>query len=564
MAFKDGISGAAGLSTFDAFKRMRAAGSRNLSPDELRALQKTVLSMLDDIALVCAENSVRWSLGGGSVLGALRHGGFIPWDDDLDVNMPRAEWERFLPAFESRFPGKYEICLPGRPRGYPLAFPRIRLKGTSVVTREDLLLPEISHGAFIDVFLMESVPSGAFPRRVHGAVSMALGLLYSCRKHFAERALLESWGMSGGAFAVKKTAGFFLSFASAGFWTRLWDRWNGLCRDGSSAWATFPVGRRHYFGELAQRRGLEGTRTALFEGRELPVPAEAEKYLERLYGPGWTTPPPEADRERHAVFEPFFLKRGDAPRTLRVVVASHKPYRMPPDPAYLPVQSGAAGKESIPGFVRDDSGENISAKNPSYCELTALYWAWKNLDADAVGLAHYRRHFKGPAGIASWSDFAALLDRFDAVLPRPRNYFIETNRSQYVHAHHAQDLDLTREILREDFPAFVPAFDASMASTKGHRFNMFVMKRPLFDEYCGWLFAVLGKLEERLDVSSYSAYDARVFGFVAERLLDVWIATKGVAFAEMPVLHLEGQNWPRKAAAFLARKFVRRKGEGGK
>ena len=81
---------------------------------------------------------------------------------------------------------------------------------------------------------------------------------------------------------------------------------------------------------------------------------------------------------------------------LRVVVAAHKPYWMPADPVYLPVQVGAAGKESIPGYTRDDSGENISAKNPHYCELTGLYWAWKNLPGDAIGLAHYRRHFARP------------------------------------------------------------------------------------------------------------------------------------------------------------------------
>ena len=69
---------------------------------------------------------------------------------------------------------------------------------------------------------------------------------------------------------------------------------------------------------------------------------------------------------------------------LKMLVASHKPYWMPDDPAYLPVQVGAAGKETIPGFQRDDEGENISAKNPNYCELTALYWAWKDLPTTAV------------------------------------------------------------------------------------------------------------------------------------------------------------------------------------
>ena len=76
----------------------------------------------------------------------------------------------------------------------------------------------------------------------------------------------------------------------------------------------------------------------------------------------------------------------------QIVVAVHKPYPMPQDPLYLPVQAGRALHASL-GFTGDDSGENISSKNPHYCELTCLYWAWKNLDADVIGLCHYRRYF---------------------------------------------------------------------------------------------------------------------------------------------------------------------------
>ena len=239
---------------------------------------------------------------------------------------------------------------------------------------------------------------------------------------------------------------------------------------------------------------------------------------------------------------------------VQVIVATHKPYRMPEDRVYLPLQVGAAGKPSL-GFRRDDEGENISAKNANWCELTGLYWAWRNLKSAAVGIAHYRRHFRGRAGIACGAEIAAALERADVILPRKRNYFIETTYSQYVHAHHAIDLDLTRQILVERHPEYVAAFDATMKATKGHRFNMFVMKRQRFDAYCEWLFDVLFELERRLDISSYSPYDARVFGFVSERLLDVWIVTNGVGFVEFPVVHLESQVWPRKALMFLWRKL---------
>lgn len=243
---------------------------------------------------------------------------------------------------------------------------------------------------------------------------------------------------------------------------------------------------------------------------------------------------------------------------LKMIVAAHKPYEMPDDPAYLPVQVGAAGKPPI-GYARDDEGENISTRNANWCELTGLYWAWRNVATDAIGLVHYRRHFKGAHGIATGDELRAVLARHDVILPHKRNYFIETTYSHYAHAHHAVDLDVTRQILAERHPEFLHSFDAAMRSTKGHRFNMMVMKRPILDKYCTWLFDVLFELERRLDISDYSPYDARVFGFVAERLLDVWLgeATRrmGLRTIDLPAIHLESQHWPKKALAFLRRKF---------
>ena len=245
---------------------------------------------------------------------------------------------------------------------------------------------------------------------------------------------------------------------------------------------------------------------------------------------------------------------------LRVAVAGHKPYWVPGDPRYVPVQAGASGRDPIPGFLRDDGGENISAKNPGYCELTALYWAWRNLDAEWLGLAHYRRHFAARAAggrrarVASAEDIAGALAREPLVLPRPRNYLIETNWSQYAHAHHEADLEAAREVISESQPAYLRKFDEVMARTWGHRFNMFVAHRDIADAWCAWLFGVLGELEARLDTGGYSANDARVFGFVAERLIDVWVEANGLAYVEMPVVNLESQHWLRKGAAFIARK----------
>lgn len=253
---------------------------------------------------------------------------------------------------------------------------------------------------------------------------------------------------------------------------------------------------------------------------------------------------------------------------VKIVVATHKAYWMPEDCMYLPLHVGREGKANL-DYAGDDTGDNISSKNSTFCELTGLYWAWKNLSADYLGLAHYRRHFAlkarprdKAAGVLTRAQAQMLLERADIILPKPRNYFIETNYSQYAHAHHAQDLDSTRAILCERWPAYVAAFDECMRQTSGHRFNMFVMRRPLADDYCQWLFDVLFELERRLDISGYSAYDARVFGFVGERLLDVWIRTQKLAYNEAYAVFMEKTNWWLKGAAFLQRKLLPRKNGG--
>ena len=244
-----------------------------------------------------------------------------------------------------------------------------------------------------------------------------------------------------------------------------------------------------------------------------------------------------------------------------MMTAAHKPYRMPDDPMYLPVQVGAAGKETIEGYTRDDTGENISVKNPSYCELTGLYWLWKNRRADAAGLVHYRRYFTGSdrgdkwARIIGHTELEWMLKKAPVLLPKKRHYWIESTYDQYVHAHHAQDLDLTRQILEERYPEYTAAFDRVMKKTSGHRFNMFVMMWDRLDAYCTWLFDVLGELESRLDTSDYDDYSARVYGFVAERLLDVWIITNDIGYEELPYEFMEKQNWIRKGGAFLLRKI---------
>ena len=254
---------------------------------------------------------------------------------------------------------------------------------------------------------------------------------------------------------------------------------------------------------------------------------------------------------------------------LKILIAAHKPYWMPSDPVYLPLQVGAEGKKLIPGYTPDNTGENISAKNPHYCELTGLYWAWKNLECDYIGLCHYRRYFghrvhtddleKKKTAIFSGTDYEKLLGQYDVILPVKRNYYIETVRSQYEHAHYKKDLDEVEAIIAEKYPQYSAAFTTVMNRRKLHILNMFAMKKTLFDQYCNWLFDILFTLESRIDISSYSPYEARIYGFLSERLFNVWLEKQRLKEMEVPVVFLERVDWPKKIREFLARKFLGKK-----
>ena len=168
------------------------------------------------------------------------------------------------------------------------------------------------------------------------------------------------------------------------------------------------------------------------------------------------------------------------------------------------------------GYIGDDSGDNISDRNPFFCELTALYWGWKNLKSDYIGLAHYRRHFSCRKGqwkyslILTKEEAEKYLEKVDVVLPKKRRYFIESLSSHYKHTHDLEHLELTREIIRKQCPEYVPMFDKVMKHTGAHMFNMMIMKREVLDSYCSWLFPILFALEEEIDVVNMSAFDARL------------------------------------------------------
>ncbi len=244
------------------------------------------------------------------------------------------------------------------------------------------------------------------------------------------------------------------------------------------------------------------------------------------------------------------------------MVAAHKEFPMPTAKGYMPVLVGAANNYK-PGieYQRDDEGDNISSKNPNYNELTAVYWAWKKLkDVDAIGLVHYRRFFfdAKPYSLDNVMDIKKidnLLSKYDVILPKKRNYYIETNYSHYIHAHHKEPIDKTREIISKYYPQYLSKFDEVMNRRKAHMFNMFIMKKDVFNSYCSFMFGVLSQLEKEIDISSYSVQEARVYGYISELLMDVWLENNAYLYTEIAWGQIGGKSTITKAIALVKRKI---------
>lgn len=208
-----------------------------------------------------------------------------------------------------------------------------------------------------------------------------------------------------------------------------------------------------------------------------------------------------------------------------IYVAAHKPYVFPSDRIYKPIQVGAAISPVDLGLLRDDAGDNISDRNQSFCELTAMYWAWRNADHDIYGLAHYRRYFAGPNGtVASGEEIEDLLKYSSVVAPRKRHYYVQTVGQHYASSHHYEDLRATRAAVSRIDPSAVDHFDRVCASRSLHLYNMFVMRSGPFHDYSGWLFAILESLYESLDIQAYTPAQRRVYGYIGERLFNVWLS----------------------------------------
>lgn len=222
-----------------------------------------------------------------------------------------------------------------------------------------------------------------------------------------------------------------------------------------------------------------------------------------------------------------------------IYIATHKSFSFNKEKDYCPIQVGAEGNNDL-FYLKDNTGDNISNKNKNFCELTGVYWIWKNTSDDIKGLVHYRRYFSDSIFMKKISieHVERILNKYDVILPFKRRISGNVIKN-YEECGYARDLYLTREIILEKYPEYIEYFDEFMKDDKIRLFNMIIAKGNIFDEYSKWLFDILFELEKRVDLTGYDNYQQRIFGFISERLLNVYFLKNKYKIFECGVIPTE-------------------------
>jgi len=242
-------------------------------------------------------------------------------------------------------------------------------------------------------------------------------------------------------------------------------------------------------------------------------------------------------------------------KNITIFICAHKEVPLPSHPYFLPIQAGAALHDAIPSYQPDSEGENISLKNPHFCELTCHYWAWKNLKGvDIIGLNHYRRFFdfqrKWPQFSADkrfvetktfleqdyyFPDLEKLLSKYDIILPVARHWRV-SNTQQYAEYHIAKDWEMLRQIIKERSPQYIPAFEKTMDhSNKAVGYNMFITHWKHFEAYSEWLFDILFEVERRVPPID-DPVQSRIYGYMSERLINVFCEHHQLRIKHLPLI----------------------------
>lgn len=238
-----------------------------------------------------------------------------------------------------------------------------------------------------------------------------------------------------------------------------------------------------------------------------------------------------------------------------ILVACHKPDSVYKDEVYTPIHVGRSisrFKNEMSEFIGDNTGENISYKNPYYCELTAEYWGWKNLDCEYIGLCHYRRYF----------EIKITIENIDKILGDNHDVLCITP----IHEKYRNSLRLVRASCLEDYQIFMfslkkisPSYfdTAKEFLSKGvvTPYNMFVMKKELFNRFAEWQFSILTEMEKYVRISPYTRA-SRVYGYYAEMMLPIFIIQNNLKTTYSNCVSMVGEHSPKHRFAPLYNFYI--------
>lgn len=225
--------------------------------------------------------------------------------------------------------------------------------------------------------------------------------------------------------------------------------------------------------------------------------------------------------------------------TIHVFMVTHNIKCTDYEKYILPIQAGSyffKGCKCYLESIRDDIGINISHKNKEYSELTALYWIWKNYNNEGiVGLCHYRRKFN-----INESYIKYIMNNYDIILPYPKLFRISL-KEQYIMEHGSYEWKLMIGILKEKYYDYYLSSNYVFNNNKMYCYNMFIAKKNFISKYCQWLFPILFELERRLKSNiKKDPYQRRYIGFIAERLLNLYIYHNKMSIFECKLLVSHG------------------------
>ncbi len=247
---------------------------------------------------------------------------------------------------------------------------------------------------------------------------------------------------------------------------------------------------------------------------------------------------------------------------IRIFVACHKPTEVYTDDVYTPIHVGRASskyKEEMKDMIGDDTGDNISEKNPFFCEMTAQYWAWKNYhDSEYIGFCHYRRYFNEK--ITQDNVDGLFADGTDVIVVGPclRRY----TRWEYFKTFVcSEDLAIMQMVVQKMYPEYYKTLSQSGFDFVDFPLNMLICRRDLFEEYATWVFSILFECEKHVKLSPYSR-QRRLYGYLAELLMPVFFIHNGYKMKSVRYYKTEsnsiegGLSLHHKAMRFVLRNLI--------